>query len=260
MICRTKTEEPMRTLSKRLALAATFLLCAQVSGAQTADDLIEKCITALGGRAAFAKLTSQSASGTIVLSTPGGDVSGSIEILNAAPNKSRTLIKADLSSLGAGQLVMDQRFDGVSGYVLDSLQGNHDITGNQLDNMRNGAFPNGLLTYKKLGATARLGAKEKVGDRDAYPVDFDFPSGSVVHQYIDAETYLPIKVVVKVEVPQLGREMEQANELLDYRPVDGVKVPFQIRSTSAVQNFTITFEHVEHNVAIDQSVFSKPAK
>jgi outer membrane lipoprotein-sorting protein len=250
----------MRTRSKRLALASMFLLWAQVSRAQTADEVIEKCLTALGGRAAFAKLTSQSATGTIVLSTPGGEVSGSIEILNAAPNKSRTLIKADLSALGAGQLVMDQRFDGTSGYVLDSLQGNHDITGNQLDNMRNGAFPNGLLTYKKLGATARLGAKEKVGGRDAYPVDFDFPSGSVVHQFIDAETYLPIKVVVKVDVPQLGREMEQTSELLDYRQVDGVKMPFEIRSTSSVQNFTITFEHVEHNTAIDQTLFSKPVK
>jgi len=250
----------MRSRSKRLALASMFLLWAQVSRAQTADEIIEKCLTALGGRAAFAKLTSQSATGTIVLSTPGGDVSGSIEILNAAPNKSRTLIKADLSALGAGQLVMDQRFDGISGYVLDSLQGNHDITGNQLDNMRNGAFPNGLLTYKKLGATARLGAREKVGDRDAYPVDFDFPSGSVVHQFIDVETYLPIKVVVKVDVPQLGRELEQTSELLDYRQVDGVKVPFEIRSTSSVQNFTITFEHIEHNVAIDQTLFSKPVK
>ena len=250
----------MRTRSKRLALASMFLLWAQVSRAQTADEIIEKCLTALGGRAAFAKLTSQSATGTIVLSTPGGDVSGSIEILYAAPNKSRTLIKVDLSALGAGQLVMDQRFDGTSGYVLDSLQGNHDITGNQLDNMRNGAFPNNLLTYKKLGATARLGAKEKVGDRDAYPVDFDFPSGPVVHQFIDAETYLPIKAVVKVDVPQLGREMEQTNELLDYRQVDGVKMPFEIRSTSSVQNFTITFEHVEHNVAIDQTLFSKPVK
>jgi zinc protease len=258
MIRRTKTEEPMSTLSKRLVLAAMFLLCAQVTRAQTADEVIEKCLTALGGRGAFARLTSQSASGTIVLSTPGGDISGSIEMLNAPPNKSRTLIKADLSSLGAGQLVMDQRFDGTSGYVLDSLQGDHEMTGDLLDNMRNGAFPNTLLSYKKLGATARLGAKEKVGDRDAYPLDFDFPTGPVVHQYIDAETYLPLKVVLKINVPQLGREIEQTNEMLDYRQVDGVKVPFEIRSTSAVQDFTITFRHIEHNVPIDGALFSKP--
>jgi hypothetical protein len=248
----------MRAVSRRLALASLFLVWAQAAWAQTADDVIEKSLTALGGRAAFGKLTSQSAAGTITLSTPGGDVSGPVEILNALPNKSRTLIKVDLSSLGAGQLVMDQRFDGTSGYVLDSLQGNRDITGNQLDNMRNGSFPHPFLTYKKMGATAQLGPKEKVGDRDAYPVTLDFPSGSVVRQYVDAETFLPIRVVVKVDVPQLGREIEQTTDFLDYRAIDGVKVPFELRSTSSVQSFTIMFTHLEHNVPVDATLFVKP--
>jgi hypothetical protein len=248
----------MTVISRRLALALLFLVWAHTGWAQTADEVIEKSLTALGGRAALGKLTSQSATGTITLSTPGGDISGSIEVLNASPNKSRTLIKADLSSLGAGQLVMDQRFDGNVGYVLDSLQGNRDITGNQLDNMRNGSFPHPFLNYKKLGGTAQLSAKEKVGDRDAYPLTLEFPSGSVVHQYIDAETYLPIRVVVKVDVPQLGREIEQTNDLLDYRQVGGVKIPFEIQSTSAVQNFSIVLTNVEHNVRVDDALFKKP--
>jgi hypothetical protein len=91
-------------------------------------------------------------------------------------------------------------------------------------------------------------------------VDFDYPTGSLVHQFIDAETYLPIKVVVKIAVPQIGREIEQSNELLDYRQVDGIRVPFQIRSTSEIQNFTITLTHVVHNTPIDDALFSKPAK
>jgi zinc protease len=248
----------MRAVSRRLLFASLFLVWAHAGWAQTADDVIEKSLTALGGRAAFGKVTSQSATGTITLSTPGGDVSGPVEVLSAVPNKSRTLIKVDLSSLGAGQLVMDQRFDGASGYVLDSLQGNRDITGNQLDNMRNGSFPHPFLNYKKMGATAQLGPKEKVGDRDAYPVTLDFPSGSAVHQYIDAETYLPIRVVAKIDVPQLGREIEQTTDLLDYRAVDGVKVPFEVRSSSSVQSFTIVFTHVEHNVPVDNALFVKP--
>lgn len=248
----------MRPVSMRLALASLFLVWAHAASAQTADDVIEKSLTALGGRAALGKVTSQSAAGTITLSTPGGDVSGPVEILNAQPNKSRTLLKVDLSSLGAGQLVMDQRFDGTSGYVLDSLQGNRDITGSQLDTMKNGSFPHPFLTYKKMGATAQLGAKEKVGDRDAYPLTLDYPSGPVVHQYIDAETYLPIRVVATVNVPQLGRDIEQTTDLLDYRPIDGVKVPFEIRSTSPVQNFTIAITHVEHNVPVDNALFVKP--
>jgi hypothetical protein len=242
----------------RLVMALLFVW-PHVARAQTVDQVADKCVAALGGRAAHAKLKSRSSIGSITLTTPGGDVSGSIEVLNAVPNKARTLIKADLSSFGAGQLVVDQRFDGTSGYVMDTLQGNRDITGNQLDNLRNGSFPHPLLNYKEMGATARLGAREKIGERDAYPLSLEPPSGSIVHLYIDAETYLPVKVMVTADVPQLGRELELTVEFLDYREVDGVKMPFQLKATSAVQNYTINFTKVEHNVRIDEALFSKPA-
>ena len=243
----------------RLVLASSLLMWPHVAQAQTVDQVVDRCVAALGGRAAHAKLKSRSSIGSITLTTPGGDISGSIEVLNAAPNKVRTLIKADLSSFGAGQLVLDQRFDGTSGYVMDTLQGNRDITGNQLDNLRNGSFPHPLLNYKEMGATARLGGKEKIGERDAYSLSLEPPSGSVVHLYIDAETYLPVKVMVTADVPQLGRELEQTVEFLDYREVDGVKLPFQLKATSAVQNYTINVTKVEHNVRIDEALFSKPA-
>lgn len=248
----------MKSMSKRLVLASLLVVWANAAGAQTADELVDKSLTAVGGRAALGKLRSRTTTGTITVSTPGGEVSGSIEILNAAPNKSRTLITIDLSSLGAGQLVQDQRFDGKSGYMLDSLQGNREITGNQLDNMRNGSFPSPLLDYKAMGATVRLGDREKVGGRDAYLLILEPTSGSVTRQYIDAETFLPIKVVMKVDVPQLGQEIEQTVEFLDYREVDGVKLAFKLVGSSAVQNFTAIVTKVEHNTKVDEALFSKP--
>jgi hypothetical protein len=232
---------------------------AHVGWAQTAEQVVEKTLAAAGGRAALGKLKSRSMIGTITLSTPGGEVAGSIEILNAVPNKSRSLIKVDLSALGAGPMTRDQRFNGTSGYVMDTLQGNQDITGNQLDNLRNGAFPHPLLNYKEMGATVQVSGKEKVGERDAYVLSLDPTSGSVVRQWIDAETYLPIKMVIKVDVPQLGQEIEQTIEFLDYREVDGIKIPFQLKATSSIQNFTISISKVEHNVPIDATLFSKPA-
>jgi outer membrane lipoprotein-sorting protein len=245
-------------VTRLLLTVLLVLVSAGIALAQTAEDVIEKSVTALGGRAAHAKVKSRTMSGTIVLSTPGGDIKGSIEILNAVPNKTRTLIKADLSALGAGELVLDQRFDGSAGYALDSLQGNREITGNQLDNMRNSSFPHPFLTYKEQGTSAKLSGKEKVGDRDAYVVVFEPTSGSTVRQYIDAETYLPVKFVMKVDIPQLGQEVEQTTELLDFREVDGIKVAFRLLSSSAVQNFTIAIDKVEHNVPVDQALFSKP--
>ncbi len=244
--------------SYRLAVTVLVLGCAQVALAQTADEVIARSVTAIGGRAALVKLKTRSMTGTITLSTPAGEITGSIEILDAAPNKSRSVIKADLTALGAGPLVLDQRFDGHTGYVLDSLQGNRDITGNQLDNLRNSAFPHSFLNYKEMGTAVRLSGKEKVGDREAYVVVFEPTSGSLVRQHIDAETYLPVQYAVKVDVPQIGQQIEQTTEFLDYREVDGVKMPFQLRATSSLQNYTITITKVEHNVAIDDALFSKP--
>lgn len=248
----------MRVLAQRLAVVAMTLAFAQVSWAQTADEIIEKSIAAMGGRAAFGKIKTRVMTGTITLHTPAGDVPGTIEIYNAAPNKVRTVIKADLSSLGAGPLTIDQRFDGTTGYVLDTLQGNRDITGNQLDNMRNSSFPHPFLNYKALGQSVKLGAKEKIGANDAHLLIFEPTSGSTVKQYVDSVTLLPVRTVVSVNIPQLGQDVEQTVDVSDVRDVNGVKLPFTLKMTSAVQGFTVNFAKIEDNVAVDEKMFSKP--
>ena len=242
----------------RVALAIAILASSSSALAQTADEIIEKSLAAVGGRAALAKVKSRMATGTIVLGTPAGDIPGTIEILNAAPNKTRALIKADLSALGAGELVIDQRFDGTTGYVLDSLQGNRAIAGNQLENMKNSSFPHPFLNYKDLGTSAKLAGKENVGGRDAYVVVFEPTSGSAIRNYIDAETFMPIKSVMKVDIPQLGQEVEQTTEFLDYKEFEGLKLPVRLKTSSSVQTITITFTKIEHNVAVDEKLFVKP--
>lgn len=249
----------MRTLIQRLAVGVFVLAFAHTAAAQTADEIIEKSIAAQGGRAAFQKIKTRTMSGTITLGTPAGDIPGTIEIQNAAPNKTRTLIKADLTSLGAGPMQIDQRFDGATGYVLDSLQGDRPISGNQLENMKNGAFPHPYLTYKASGASASLAGKEKMDGRDAFVVVFEPTSGSPIRSYIDAETYLPIATRVKTNLPQVG-DLEQTSHTSDYRDVDGVKLPFKIEVSSAIQSFTIVVNKVEHNTTIDDKLFVKPGQ
>jgi outer membrane lipoprotein-sorting protein len=241
----------------RVAVAVVLLFSANAAWAQTAEDVIEKSLAALGGRAAHAKIKTRSMAGTITLGTPVGDIPGTIDITNALPNKTRTLIKADLTSVGAGPLVIDQRFDGQSGYVLDSLQGNREITGNQLDNLRNSGFPHAFLTYKELGITAKLQGKDKVGDRDAYVLVFEPTAGSTIRQFIDAESFLPTRFVMTVNVPQMG-DLEQTTDLSDYREVDGVKLPHKLTASSSVQSYTVEISKVEHNAAVDEKQFVKP--
>ncbi len=247
----------MRILIQRVAVVSLVLAWADVSSSQTADDIVEKSIAAMGGRAAMEKIKTRSMTGDIVLTTPAGDIPGTVEVTNAAPNKSRSVIKADLSAFGAGPLVIDQRFDGSSGYVLDTLQGNREITGNQLDNMKASSFPHPFLSYKAMAVAVKLAGKTKVGDRDAYELTFQPSVGSMVRQFVDAESYLPIQTVIKATVPQVG-EIEQTAIASDYRDVDGVKLPFRIQVTSPATGFTMTFTKVVNNVAVDEKSFVKP--
>lgn len=246
----------MKILIQRVAAVVLVLAWAQASSAQTADEVIEKSIAAMGGRAAMEKIKTRSMTGAIALSTPAGDIPGTIEIQNAVPNKTRTLLKADLSAFGAGQLEVDQRFDGSTGYVYDSMQGDRPIGGNQLDNLKSNAFPHTFLNYKAAGTSVKLTGKEKVGTRDAFVLLFEPSTGSAVKQFVDAESYLPVRTMLTVDLPQAGA-VEQTAEASDFREVDGVKVPFKLQVSSSVQNFTITFSKIENNVTIDDKLFSK---
>ena len=107
----------------RLAIVAFVLAWAQIASAQTAEEVLEKSITAMGGRAAFEKVKTRVATGELSIGTPAGDIAGTVEMYGTAPNKQRTVIKADLSQFGAGQMVIDQRFDGTTGYAMDTHAG-----------------------------------------------------------------------------------------------------------------------------------------
>ena len=242
---------------KSLALVAIFLIAAQAASAQTAEEVIEKSITAMGGRAALEKIKTRVTTGTLTIGTPAGDIAGTVEMYGAAPNKQRTVIKADLSQFGAGQLVIDQRFDGTSGYAMDTMQGNREITGTQLDNMKAQGFPHPFLSYKANGASVKLGPKEQVLGKDMFVLTFEPASGPPIKQYIDAETFLPARTIITADVPQMGK-IEQMVDPSDYREQDGVKVAHKMTLTNAMQSITMTFTKVENNVAIDDKMFVKP--
>ncbi len=247
-------------MRKLYALGVVLALITQLSSiasAQSGDAVIEKHLAALGGRDALAKLTSRKSTGTVTVTTPGGPVSGPVEILLKSPNKSRLQMTLDLSAVGGGKMTIEQRFDGTAGYAMNSMQGETEISGNQVDNLRNAVFPTPLLGYKDRGTRVEALANEKVSGKDAIVLVITPQTGSPTRMFLDAETYLLIKLVTTINSPQLGGDVEQTTELSDYRSVDGVKVPFRVVTVNAVQTVSIALDKVEHNVAIDDAVFGK---
>jgi outer membrane lipoprotein-sorting protein len=244
-----------RSLSFSLFLLTLLLVRPTAGFVQTADDVVEKHLAAIGGRATLSKLTSRKATGTVTIGTPNGDLTGPIEIYAKAPNKIRAYMQLDLSALGVSdKMILEQKFDGTAGWTLNSMQGSNAIVGNQLQNMRNNTFPSPLLSYKAAGTKIDVLPKEQVGGKDAIVLLITPKEGSVARMFIDAETYLVVRSVAKISSPEVG-EFEQTNEPSDYRDVDGVKIPFVLKNTSPVQSLTIRLDKVEHNVPIDDAMF-----
>lgn len=247
---------------KRMLAAVTgmalVLVLAPRAMAQTADEIIEKHLAAMGGRAALAKLTSQVSSGTIAIQAQGADLGGTIEISKKAPNKSRTLMRIDLSSVGGTEMVVDQRCDGKTAFASNSLQGDREITGAQLQNMLNASFPSPFLNYKETGAKVELLGRETVGAKPVLVLQYTPASGPASKLFLDAETYVLTRQIVKLSVPEAGGEVEQTTDVSDYREIDGTKTPFLVTVTGAGQAVTITLTKVAYNVALDDTVFSRP--
>jgi zinc protease len=250
----------MRNSRGWVGLACLPLLYAVPAHAQTADEVIEKHLAATGGRAAHEKIESRISKGSVLVSVQGVEIGGPVEMYNKAPNKMRINFRMDLSQFGAGEVVVDQRFDGQSGYVSNSMQGDSQITGDQLQSMRNSTFPTPFLGYKQAGAKVELRGKEKAGDRDAFVIVYTPQEGPSSTHYFDAESFLILRTVSRMNIPEAGGELEQLTHFMDYRDVDGVKIPFAIRIENPAQTLMIKIDSVEHNKPIDDAVFVKPAQ
>ncbi len=249
----------MRVSIRWSFLAVFTALWAVQAQAQTVDDVIEKHLGALGGRGALAKLESRIATGSIVVSTEGADIGGSLEIYFKAPNKSRTYIKLDLSQYGGPEIIIDRRCDGKAAFASNSAQGDQEITGNQLQNLLNSVFPSPLLAYKEAGAKIELVGKDKIGDRPVYVLVYTPRTGPSTKQFYDAETYLLLRSIVTVDSPELGGQIESTNDLSDYRAIDGVKTAFAVKVVNSAQTVVISLSKVEHNAPLDDAMFSRAA-
>jgi hypothetical protein len=218
----------------------------------------EKHLAATGGRAALSKLTTQVSSGTVLVSAQGADIPGSVEITRKAPNKARTLLKLDLSSVGGSEMIVDQRCDGKTAFASNSMQGDREITGSQLQSMLNASFPSQFLAYKEAGATIELQGRDTVGGRAALVMLYTPKAGPAMRLYFDPDTYLIVRTITKLNVPEAGGEFEQTIDLGDYRAVGGVKVPFSVTVTSPTQTVAVTLSKVEINTPVDDAVFARP--
>jgi hypothetical protein len=116
------------------------------------------------------------------------------------------------------------------------------------------SFEGPLVDYKAKGFLIDLVGTEALGDRTVYHLKLTTPSKQVNHLYIDAASGLEARLTTEVDA---STKVDQ--EFFDYRDVEGVKVPFLIKTlTNGVLQSEIRVQTVQLNVPVDDAMFRMP--
>ena len=242
-----------------LCLAVTVVLnsplgWADPAGADsmpTVGQVLDKYVQALGGKAAIEKVTTVVIKGKV--DVPSTGETGSMETYRKAPNKEMQMI--NIPSNGPSQ----RGFDGTVGWNWDPDSGPSDMSPADLAAMKLESDFYRDIRLKELYPKITLKGKEKVGNREAYVVDAPREDGSSEKMYFDTESGLLIQTEVPIEVPDEGKTIVNS-QYEDYREVEGVKVAFTIRQSSADFDYIIKVSEVKYNVPVDDAKFKKPTQ
>jgi hypothetical protein len=215
----------------------------------TVDQILDKYVQALGGKAAIEKITSMSAKGSIDIPTFGA--SGTVEIWGKAPNKNG--VRLDIAGFG----IVQEGFNGTVAFAQDPQSGLREKTGAELAGEKLDSEFNKPLKLKQLYGKITVKGKDKVADKEAYVLEATPADSPTETWYFDAASGLLVRSDIQRESPQ-GKVTFQIYQE-DYKEVDGVKVPHTIRNVSEAISFTLKLDEVKHNVAIDDTKFNKPA-
>ncbi len=220
-------------------------------GAPTADAVFDKYLSAVGGSARAAALTSFAGTGTSTGYGPDNEPQR-FELAAKAPNQRAAVVR---STDGDRAIV----FDGRSGWIaaphrpVDVLAlGGADLDGLRIDAEL--AFP---ARIKQIAGQWRTGAATVIDDREVQTVQGTGSGGALVTLYFDAESGLLVRQVRYVSSP-VGRLPTQV-DYADYREVAGVKLPFRWTVTWLDGKDTVELKDVRPNVVIEAARFARPS-
>lgn len=234
-----------------LSAAVLMTLAALPGYGQTAQEVLNKMIDAMGGRKNLEAIKDTTITGTVELVQAG--MSAPITVYQKEPNK----IRVDVEIAEAGMSFI-QAYDGKKGWGTNfQTMATEEMSDDMSKNLSHQALGNdSLLNPQKLGITFALKPKEKIEDKDYIVLEQTLADGHKIIMFIDPATYLPYKSMTKSLDPMSGGEVEVESFLSDYRKVGGLMVAHSTRVMSngeEVQRLTIT--GVTYNSKLEDTLF-----
>jgi len=210
----------------------------------TVDEVLSKYVEAMGGAKAINAVTSRVTKGTVDL--VGVSRGGSFEIYELAPNKTLSVMQAHpIGTIKLG-------FNGRSGWAR-TVAGLRTLKGLELASLQRHSDFYSLARLKNNYPKVTLAGKSKIGFRDVYVVDLQPAAGPVERLYLDAQTFLPVRLNTVKTNGTISAPVEVYYD--DWREIDGIKFPFSISESFPKLTFTLNIKEIRHNVPLDARMF-----
>ena len=236
------------------ALAALSLAAQPAPGDLKADDIIKKSIEAQGGLEKIKAIKSMKSSGKMIMG--GGQMEAPITAYMKVPHSSRMEISIQ------GQKIVEA-YDGTTKWMINPLMGSKDPQKSPDEETKLAADDSDgvegpLVNYKEKGNTVELLGKEDVEGSMAYKLKVTLKSGSVRTIFLDEKSFLTVKMITKVK--QMGQEFEAEALPGNYKPVEGVMMPFSTEMKINKQvGMQMQLDKIEVNVPVEDALFVMPA-
>jgi hypothetical protein len=156
-----------------------------------------------------------------------------------------------------------QVYDGANGWKLRPYLGRHEVEPFSEDELKSAAsqqeLDGPLFNYAAKGTSVALEGGELVDGRGAYKLKLALKNGGVRHLWIDAQTFLDVKID---SAPRRmdGKSRTVVTYFKNYKPVDGLLIAHEL--DTAVEGMPgaqrILIEKVALNPPLDPARFTKP--
>jgi len=181
------------------------------------------------------------------------------KIYKKRPGKSRIEVEIQGSK-------MIQVYDGQKGWSVIPWSGStepQDMTVDEAKNLKDQSeFEGSLYNWKEKGYKVDLVDKEDLEGSSVYKIKLTKPDGDTETYFIDADNFIILKVSSMVKIQ--GNESEGEVDYSDYKPVEGVLMPFtfqnKFKGQAGEMVSQIIFDTIVINKEINDSLFLKPVK
>ncbi len=207
----------------------------------TAETVLNKYIDAIGGKENLEKIEDI----TMISTTNMNGMELKQTTYKKAPNKYSMTMSMN------GNVMMQQAFNGERG-IMKGFQGEQEIIGEDLENLKIDAALNAELKFKELGVEVTLESIESVDGKDTYKLKIVNPTGQTTFDYFDVESGLRVQSKQTIVAPQ--GEFTQLQNYFDYQEIDGIKFPFLVK-ISGVQNMELKVDSVKINSDLSEELF-----